>query len=117
MISAPQGDVKHTVHVGLDGAYFGDISFLGGKGSPPKQVVAPYKPHNDSDRAPLLGNAAAVGVAATATDSGGTPIVGGKMLHSAHEYHEISDNEEDIEETAESPRFEVRYMCLYLLKL
>lgn len=30
MISCPQGDVKHTGHVGLDGAYFGDISFLGG---------------------------------------------------------------------------------------
>lgn len=30
MISAPQGDVKHTGHVGLDGAYFGDLSFLGG---------------------------------------------------------------------------------------
>lgn len=30
MISAPQGDLKHTGHVGLDGAYFGDLSFLGG---------------------------------------------------------------------------------------
>lgn len=28
MISSPQGNVKHTGHVGLDGAYFGDISFL-----------------------------------------------------------------------------------------
>lgn len=28
MISSPQGDVKHTGHVGLDGAYFGDLSFL-----------------------------------------------------------------------------------------
>lgn len=26
MISCPQGEVKHTGHVGLDGAYFGDIS-------------------------------------------------------------------------------------------
>lgn len=31
MISRPQGDLQHTGHVGLDGAYFGDISFLGGK--------------------------------------------------------------------------------------
>lgn len=31
MISAPQGDCKHMGHVGMDGAYFGDISFLGGK--------------------------------------------------------------------------------------
>lgn len=33
MISSPQGDLKHTGHVGLDGAYFGDISFLGGSSS------------------------------------------------------------------------------------
>lgn len=31
MISGPQGDFKHTGHVGLDGAYFGDVSFLGEK--------------------------------------------------------------------------------------
>lgn len=31
MISSPQGDLKHTGHVGLDGAYFGDVSFLGDK--------------------------------------------------------------------------------------
>ena len=32
MISGPQGDFKHTGHVGLDGAYFGDVAFLGEKG-------------------------------------------------------------------------------------
>lgn len=32
MISSPQGDVKHTGHVGLDGAYFGDLSFLDSAG-------------------------------------------------------------------------------------
>lgn len=48
MISGPQGDVKHTGHVGLDGAYFGDLSFLGMRTpSLPRQVVAPYKPHED----------------------------------------------------------------------
>lgn len=49
MISGPQGDFKHTGHVGLDGAYFGDLSFLGGK-TPnlPRQIVTPYKPHEDS---------------------------------------------------------------------
>lgn len=30
MISAPQGDFKHTGHVGLDGAYFGDLSWMDG---------------------------------------------------------------------------------------
>nr|XP_050862207.1 activated Cdc42 kinase-like isoform X9 [Vespula vulgaris] len=48
MISSPQGDLKHTGHVGLDGAYFGDISFLGGKYPHlPRQVVTPYKPQED----------------------------------------------------------------------
>ncbi|XP_061934024.1 activated Cdc42 kinase-like isoform X7 [Apis cerana] len=48
MISSPQGDLKHTGHVGLDGAYFGDIGFLGGKYSHlPRQVVPPYKPQED----------------------------------------------------------------------
>lgn len=48
MISSPQGDLKHTGHVGLDGAYFGDISFLGGKyPHVPRQIVTPYKPQED----------------------------------------------------------------------
>ncbi|XP_063838064.1 activated Cdc42 kinase-like [Ostrinia nubilalis] len=54
MISSPQGDVKHTGHVGLDGAYFGDISFLDPAGCPPRQVVTPYKPSEDLEQMPLL---------------------------------------------------------------
>lgn len=64
MISRPQGDVQHCGHVGRDGAYFGDISFMGGKqySTLPRQVVTPYKPQEDAgcdtsdvtDRAPLL---------------------------------------------------------------
>lgn len=50
MISSPQGDLKHTGHVGLDGAYFGDISFLGDKYPHlPRQVVTPYKPQEDDN--------------------------------------------------------------------
>lgn len=49
MISSPQGDLKHTGHVGLDGAFFGDISFLSGKYPHlPRQVVNPYKPQEDA---------------------------------------------------------------------
>ncbi|XP_059491025.1 activated Cdc42 kinase-like isoform X3 [Neocloeon triangulifer] len=131
MISAPQGDVKHMGHVGMDGAYFGDISFLGGKSNAstsshslqyphlPRQVVTPYKPSLDqpgpshtrnpsdsSDRAPLL-----LSTKGMPTNSGSdwsdsasaTPIIGkgGKFLMD-HEYHEISDEET----VAESPRFE-----------
>ncbi|CAB3384897.1 Hypothetical predicted protein [Cloeon dipterum] len=131
MISAPQGDVKHMGHVGMDGAYFGDISFLGGKSTAstsshslqyphlPRQVVTPYKPSLDqpgpshtrnpsdsSDRAPLL--LSAKGPPANSgsdwSDSASaTPIIGkgGKFLMD-HEYHEISDEET----VAESPRFE-----------
>ena len=28
-ISSPKSDLKHTCHVGFDGAYFGDLTFLG----------------------------------------------------------------------------------------
>jgi len=40
MISSPQGDLKHTGHVGLDGAYFGDVSFLGDKVSEKKAKIS-----------------------------------------------------------------------------
>ncbi|CAK1554789.1 unnamed protein product [Leptosia nina] len=54
MISSPQGDVKHTGHVGLDGAYFGDISFLDPAGCPPRQIVTPYRPSEDLEQVPLI---------------------------------------------------------------
>ncbi|CAH0716493.1 unnamed protein product, partial [Brenthis ino] len=54
MISSPQGDVKHTGHVGLDGAYFGDLSFLDPAGCPPRQIVTPYKPSEDLEQVPLI---------------------------------------------------------------
>lgn len=34
MISRPQNDLKHTGHVGLDGAYFGDVAFLSNSTQP-----------------------------------------------------------------------------------
>ncbi|XP_022905182.1 activated Cdc42 kinase-like isoform X3 [Onthophagus taurus] len=84
MISAPQGDLKHTGHVGLDGAYFGDLSFLGGAKSDysgiPTQVVPPFRPHEDLEAAPLLDDHIALPPAPSST-----------IDH--HEYHEISDDE------------------------
>ncbi|XP_050428034.1 activated Cdc42 kinase-like isoform X2 [Adelges cooleyi] len=118
MISCPQGDVKHMGHVGLDGAYFGDIEFMSTNAPKynhlPHQVVAPYKPQEDcasvsdsptsikacSDRAPLLnGN--------KSENKKNDLIVWlekNKLANilTDHEYHEISD--EDT--VAESPRFE-----------
>ncbi|XP_073974673.1 activated Cdc42 kinase-like isoform X2 [Rhodnius prolixus] len=107
MISAPHGDVKHTGHVGLDGAYFGDISFLGGTKYEhvPHQVVAPYKPHTDNedtnsistDKAPLLGNI-------THTNGWADTTSNSKLLTTDHEYHEITD-----EEAVDSPGFEKQF--------
>ncbi|XP_063223749.1 activated Cdc42 kinase-like isoform X2 [Bacillus rossius redtenbacheri] len=118
MISGPQGDLKHTGHVGLDGAYFGDISFLGGKYHHlPRQVVTPYKPHEDSehvsDRAPLLtGREVEPGKEVTWSDVKekeeavqpdlcATNKRNSKQLMD-HEYHEISDEENLMD----SPRSE-----------
>ena len=30
MISRPQNDLRHTGHIGYDGAVFGDVAFIGG---------------------------------------------------------------------------------------
>ncbi|XP_055374103.1 activated Cdc42 kinase-like isoform X2 [Condylostylus longicornis] len=57
MISMPQNDLKHTLHIGLDGAYFGDVSLLGSSQQTnplPKQIVTPYKPSEDIEQTPLL---------------------------------------------------------------
>lgn len=40
MISNPQNDFKHTGHVGLDGAYFGDVAFYSSNGSVGSQNVS-----------------------------------------------------------------------------
>jgi len=36
LISAPQNDLRHTLHVGYDGAVFGDVSLIGGDQLPPQ---------------------------------------------------------------------------------
>ncbi|XP_046809936.1 activated Cdc42 kinase-like [Lucilia cuprina] len=57
MISKPQNDFKHTGHVGIDGASFGDIAFLGttqNYNHVPRQIVTPYKPSEDIEQTPLL---------------------------------------------------------------
>ncbi|XP_037942033.1 uncharacterized protein LOC119674949 [Teleopsis dalmanni] len=57
MISKPQNDLKHTGHVGIDGASFGDVAFLGNSQNynhVPRQIVTPYKPSEDIEQTPLL---------------------------------------------------------------
>lgn len=56
-ISCPQNDLKHTGHVGIDGAYFGNVAFLSNPqtyNKLPRQVVTPYKPSEDLEQTPLL---------------------------------------------------------------
>ncbi|CRK95966.1 CLUMA_CG009407, isoform B [Clunio marinus] len=57
MISSPQNDLKHTGHVGIDGAYFGNVAFISNSqtyNKLPRQVVTPYKPSEDLEQTPLL---------------------------------------------------------------
>lgn len=62
MISSPQNDLKHTGHVGIDGNFFGNISFLSSSSPtnhPPaynklRQVVKPYNLSEDLEQTPLL---------------------------------------------------------------
>ena len=44
LISKPQNDLRHTGHVGFDGALFGDVSFIGDNYDKlPVKVVSPCK--------------------------------------------------------------------------
>ncbi|KAL1116480.1 hypothetical protein AAG570_004952 [Ranatra chinensis] len=110
MISVPQGDVKHTGHVGLDGAYFGDISpFLSGTKYEhvPHQVVAPYKPQTDEDAASISTDKAPLIANSDRHSNGWTDTtMSNKLLMTDHEYHEISDEEAGM---GESPRFEKQF--------
>ncbi|UYV71072.1 hypothetical protein LAZ67_8001602 [Cordylochernes scorpioides] len=125
MISRPKDDLRHTGHVGLDGAFFGDVTFLGDKyHALPKQIVTPYKPQDDkdlvrvpsdlSDKTPLLvksnslrsdSSTLTLGVPDLAKspddlDAGMKKSKDGKKNGLDHEYHEISDEE------GQSPKFE-----------
>jgi len=45
MISKPQGDLKHTGHVGSDGQFFGDITFLSAKVSLSRSICIRQQRH------------------------------------------------------------------------
>lgn len=137
MISKPQGDFKHTGHVGADGAFFGDISFLGDKYHQlPKHLGGTLKPSMDdkldrasigrhssdlSDRTPLISkynNSSSLdekNCPSQRNDKGSDrnkstnkTIKNGTANNvNEHEYHEI--NNEDDFGSLESPHFEVMY--------
>lgn len=102
MISRPQGDLKHTGHVGADGAFFGDVSFLDGKYHQlPKQIVTPYRAQDD--HLPYSQELGARNKWSLSEKKGSKN--GCHSGDSSHEYHEISDEEELA--PLESPPFEV----------
>ena len=57
MISGPRGEVQHTGHIGLDGAFFGDVGFIGSAKAVAKSAKSASLSRADSDaseRAPLI---------------------------------------------------------------
>lgn len=131
MISRPQSDFKHTGHVGADGAFFGDISFLGDKYLQIQKQTS-HKTQDEksdgsslartssdlSDRAPLLtkfNSTSAEGKSGSSSthwnnamkEKTFTTKSGKNGASNDHEYHEITD--EDDFECLKSPNFEVNY--------
>lgn len=143
MISKPQGDFKHTGHVGADGAFFGDISFLGDKYVQlPKHLGNTLKPSLDdkldraslgrhssdlSDRTPLISkynNSSSLEDKISSNQRNDKGSDRNKSSSKAikngttnnvheHEYHEI--NNEDDFTSLESPHFEVMFLFCYVL--
>jgi hypothetical protein len=106
MISRPQGDLKHTGHVGADGAFFGDVSFLDGKYHQlPKQIVTPYRAQEDSHSNHNNNNSSVDSIRKWNTNESKLNIKNAINCGDNHEYHEISD--EDDFGPLESPPFEV----------
>lgn len=105
MISRPQNDLKHMGHVGADGVFFGDVSFLDGKYHQlPKQIVTPYRAQDDHM---AYGQESGPSTARNKWSINGKKNSknGGHSGDSNHEYHEISDEEELA--PLESPPFEI----------
>ena len=107
MISRPQGDLVHTGHVGADGAFFGDVSFLDGKYHQlPTKIVTPYRAQDDHNGyGHETGGTSGFRSKWSVTDRKVNGKSGCNSGDSSHEYHEISD-EEDFA-PLESPPFEI----------
>ena len=78
MISGPRGELQHTGHIGLDGAFFGDVGFIGSAKAVAAASSERFKSASllraDSDaseRAPLLSTG---GGAARDSTSGAAPM-------------------------------------------
>lgn len=101
MISGPQGDLKHTGHVGPDGQFFGDLTFLGSKCWVPRQVVSPYKPEGGGGREDTLPTPTASTSNSIAASSSS------RTSSSAHGHHhhpsQSSTPSKSLSESAEIP--------------
>lgn len=115
MISKPQGDFKHTGHVGADGVFFGDVSFLEGKYHHlPKNRSASSSldgSESISKKMPIISHPIS-SYAPNSSTTFNNCRNNGTYLEENHEYHEISD--EDDFGPLESPPFEVIEYCIPL---
>ena len=118
MISRPQGDLKHTGHVGADGVFFGDVSFLEGKYHhvPPSSCSSTKSngaSNNDMDTKSSKINNRKLIISGPIPNFNRNSIIDSKTAiysNTNHEYHEISDEEnDDMVGALESPPFEVCY--------
>nr|XP_027203275.1 activated Cdc42 kinase-like [Dermatophagoides pteronyssinus] len=128
MISRPQGDLKHTGHVGADGIFFGDVSFLDGKYHHVQQQQPSSKSNGILNNNDVMDSKLSKSNQRKLTISG--PIqnfqsknrkssIDSKAIYSnsSHEYHEISDNDNNGDDNdddddddlgaLESPPFEI----------
>lgn len=109
MISKPQGDFKHTGHVGADGIFFGDVSFLEGKYHrlPKNSSTCSSLENNGENKSrnlPAISKPiGSYGRNNSFCFEGKTNV--NEYNDDAHEYHEIS--EDDDMGPLESPPFEV----------
>lgn len=115
MISRPQGDFKHTGHVGADGVFFGDVSFLEGKYHHLARSNGNTATNDcGSESKVKLPSSILRPISATFNKNGTNNVhkgVNNSFLNESHEYHEISDEDD---EPLESPPFEVSLtICLF----
>lgn len=102
MISRPQGDLKHTGHVGPDGYFFGDIAFIDVKSNQP---VSNKNRGNETTTDKKSRKLTISNPITNYNTNNLNSMNNDKVVYSNHEYHEISDEDENC--PLESPPFEV----------
>jgi activated CDC42 kinase 1 len=123
MISCPQGEVRHTGHVGADGVYFGDVAGLHGS----RAAALTQSDHPDanslsrnssdlSDRVPLISQRHEKKPVLSGKKNGRSPKpITLNDIHPDpdHEYQEISDDDHSTCAALGSPKFDVSRSFLF----